>query len=137
MRLWPVTFFEFMPDSQILAQKREVDLIWKDIAYRKKTNHILINYIWEYEDYEMQLLSYYNLLYVEFQKRGFKFNWSQLAPQVWDGKLSDNPFAKHHTNDYLKQCFYNLQEKYQRGQKDFKENDYLQLELFMRCKGLY
>lgn len=137
MRLWPVTFFPFMPNSQILSQKREVDLIWKDIAYHKKTNHILINYIWEYEDYEMQLLSYYNLLYVEFQKRGFKFNWSQLAPQLWGDKLTNKPFAKHHTNDYLKQCFYNLQEKYQRGQKDFKENDYLQLELFMRCKGLY
>ena len=130
MRLWHYKLLPFLPDSQLLAQKREVDLIWKDIMQGKKTNHILINYIWEYEDFVDRVKSYYLLLEKEFYKRNFKFRnncfeWGRVY------NIYDNPFPNHHTNRYLEQCFYNLQEKYDRGQKDFSKEIYDKLEDFM------
>ena len=50
--------------------------------------------------------------------------------------LNYNPFPYHHTDRYLLQCFCNLQEKYDRGQKDFTEEQYLKLENFMKGKRL-
>lgn len=130
MRLWNWQILPYLPKSQLIAQKRECDLIWKDLSKDKKTNHILINYIWQYDDYKVQLASYYNTLKVEFYKRGFKFvdKCDLLSYEI----LVHPPFAKHHTDQYLIQCFYNLQEKYVRGQKDFDHETYLKLEAFVR-----
>lgn len=119
-----------LPKSQLLSQKRECDLIWKDLAKGKKTNHILINYIWEYEDYKTELASYYNLLKVEFHKRGYKF--IDKCDLLSYDELVYPPFKKHHDNKYLVQCFYNLQEKYDRNQRDFDRETYLKLENFVR-----
>lgn len=130
MRLWHYEILPYLPKTQLLAQKRECDLIWKDLSNGNKTNHILINYIWEYEDYKFQLASYYGMLSIEFYKRGFKFvdKCSLLSYEV----LDSHPFDKHHNDKYLLQCFYNLQEKYDRGQKDFDKEIYLKLENFIR-----
>ena len=123
MRLWSYQILPYLPTSQLIAQKRECDLIWKDIANGKQTNHILINYIWEYEDYETELMFYYRMLYDEFVKRGFKFNYhkNSILVGIIDGYYH-KPFKNHHNNRYLLQCFFNLFEKYQRGQKDFNYN---------------
>lgn len=133
MRLWNWQLLPYLPDSQLLSQKRECDLIWKDIAKGKQTNHILINYIWKYEDYLKELSVYYWLLKEEFDKRGFKFNFSNnfVTKNVFYG-YNYKPFSKHHDQQYLVQCFYNLQEKYVRGQKDFDRNTYIKLEQFVR-----
>ena len=130
MRLWHIDILPYLPNSQLIAQKREIDLIWKDIAEGRKTNHILINYIWEYENYEAHLFVYYLALYKEFEKRHFKFNRSKycnIKLVLGDG----NPFPKHHDKRYLLQCFYNLQEKYDRGQKDFDDVTYKNLQNFV------
>ena len=128
MHLWHYRLLPYLPKRQLLSQKRECDLIWKDIAKGKHTNHILINYIWEYEDYKSELSKYYLLLRQEFIKRGCKFN--SLIP-ITDVEESWKPFERHHTQRYMWQCFYNLQEKWDRGQKDFSDREYLKLSLFM------
>ena len=126
IRLWHYKLIPYLPKSQLLAQKRECDLIWKDISNEKKTNHILINYIWEYNLYKTELLNYYYLLLVEFKKRNYRFNdKSGYNLDVENDKrfLNLAPFHKHHNTRYLVQCFYNLEEKYDRGQADItKEN---------------
>ena len=124
MRLWHYEILQFLPNSQLLAQKKECDLIWKDIALGRKTNHILINYIWEYDNYLAELSIYYWLLKEEFDKRGFNFKFSDnfITKNVYFGCRT--PFSNHHTYRYLLQCFYNLQEKHDRGQKDFTEKVY-------------
>ena len=130
MRLWNWQILPYLPKSQLLSQKRECDLIWKDIANGKQTNHILINYIWEYEDYKMQLASYYYLLEKEFKNRGFNFN-DKCPLLIYTTKLINRPFEQHHNQQYLIQCFYNLQEKYDRGQKDFDKETFEKLNKFM------
>ena len=127
MRLWHYKLLPYLPNSQLLSQKREIDLIWKDLANGKKTNHILINYIWEYEDYYRELAVYYWLLKEEFKKRNYKFKFSENFINRNEYYGNYIPFERHHDKGYLNQCFYNLQEKYFRGQKDFSKEIYQKL----------
>ena len=131
MRLWHYELLKCLPKSQLLSQKREINLIWKDLANGKKTNHILINYIWEYEDCLKELSVYYWMLKKEFDNRNYKFNFSKnfITKNVYYG--GDNPFPNHHNFRYLLQCYYNLEEKYDRGQKDFDEETFNRLRQFV------
>jgi uncharacterized protein (TIGR02328 family) len=110
MRLWHYTLLPYLPKSQLIAQKRECDLIWKDLFNGKQTNHILINYIWSYHQPDIELYQYYTMLADEFDRRGFKFNFSEYINEDYY-RITLHPFANHHNNQYLIQCFYNLQEK--------------------------
>lgn len=138
MRLWNYQLIPFLPDSQLIAQKREIDLIWKDIKQDKKTNHILINYIWEYENYKEKLYEYYLLLEKEFKERNFKFNDNSIGVYIERGiirrlvnaEADINPFPEHHTFRYLEQNYFNLQEKFDRHQKDFHIDRYCDLTQF-------
>lgn len=131
MRLWHYELLPYLPKSQLIAQKRECDLIWKDLASGKQTNHILINYIWTYHKPDIELYQYYTMLADEFDRRGFKFNFSEYINEDYY-RVTLHPFANHHNKQYLIQCFYNLQEKYIRGQKDFDYHTYMALSEFVR-----
>ena len=134
MRLWHYKLIPFLPNSQLVAQWRELNSIFK-----KQDKHILINYVYEYP--KENLLTYSAIVLAEIKKRGFKIksyeNYRNYfidadAKSSCDGFINlDNPFPNHHTNRYLQQCFYNLQEKYDRGQKDFSEEEYKRLEEFV------
>lgn len=122
-----------MPKSQLLSQKRECDLIWKDLANGKKTNHILINYIWKYDDYEDELYCYYLFLKKEFDNRGYKFTFSKNVfklKNAYPMGCDFIPFGIYHDFKYLTQCYYNLEEKYMRGQKDFDNSTFIKLSNF-------
>ena len=131
MRLWHYKLLPYLPDSQLVAQKREIDLIWKKLAMGVQTNHILINYIWEYDEYEKELYVYYKMLKKEFEQRNFKFNHSKYCLANYDYIIWYQLFKNHHTDRYLRQCYYNLQEKYDRGQKDFGKIKYDLLKEFI------
>lgn len=134
MRLWHYKLIQFLPKSQLLAQWRELNSIFK-----KQDKHILINYIYEYP--KEDLLGYTYLVIEEMQKRKIKIK--SIANCVnYFGKMFLNtnvkapcePFKNHHNFRYLRQCFYNLQEKYDRGQKDFSEEQYEKIKLI--CFGI-
>lgn len=131
MRLWHYKLIQYLPKSQLLAQKRECDLILKDRWNGKRTNHILINYIYDYSNYSFGV--YYSKLYKEFNKRGFtfndKYNKVNLAYANDDSLVC---FGRHHNNEYLTICYYNLKEKYLRGQKDFTKDIWDKLEEFYK-----
>lgn len=138
MRLWHYELLPYLPNSQLIAQWRELNSIFK-----KQDEHILINYIYEYADSE--LMGYTELVLNEVRRRGFKVNLSAdsnyriwlfermgIKPsQGYAVVLRQKYFVKHHTDRYLLQCFYNLQEKYDRGQKDFSLEIYNKLENFI------
>lgn len=125
MRLWHYELLPFLPKSQLLAQKRECDLILKDYKQGKRTNHILINYIHNYEiDY---FITYYCELANEFVKRNFKFK--DNAP--FGEFILEPPFAEHN-DEYLTICYWNLREKYIRGQKDFSAELWEKLDKFYK-----
>lgn len=145
MRLWDYRLLPYLPKSQLIAQWRELNSIFK-----KQDKHILINYVYEYE--KVNLVEYTLLVVKEMNNRGFKitsfhnaynyfndmlcsciFKEAYIPNEFINGFLSGrNPFPLHHTNRYLVQCFYNLQEKYDRGQLDFSSEIYNKLEGFVR-----
>lgn len=145
MRLWHYKLIPFLPKSQLIAQWRELNSI-----YKKQDKHILINYIYGYD--KKELMAYSWLVMKEMDNRGFKINSYDNFREYFSFCASDTyfatrfldhypcfggkevtirPFFFHHTNRYLKQCFYNLQEKYDRGQKDFSKEQYEKLEEFV------
>lgn len=126
MRLWHYKLIPYLPKSQLLAQKRECDLIWRDYKQGKQTNHILINYIHKYKvDY---LMTYYCELTHEFVNRGYKFK--DNAPLLQEFNVCGH--FKEHDKDYLTICYYNLLEKCMRGQKDFTLDVWVKLNDFYK-----
>lgn len=104
----------------------------------------MINYIYEYPKSDLSL--YTCMVIAEMEKRKFKinnlqnaisyFNWNDefvymCIPNLKYADIKLHPFENHHNNRYLNQCFYNLEEKYDRGQKDFSKELYDKLEDFM------
>lgn len=137
MRLWHYKLIPYLPKSQLLAQWRELNGIFK-----KQDNHILINYVYEYDI--RHLKKYTQMILQEMSKRNIKINsydnfityclrkeFDFVMESADLGEIS-YPFSDHHNDRYLLQCFYNLQEKYDRGQKDFTKENYKKLEEFIK-----
>ena len=129
MRLWHYKLIPYLPKSQLVAQWRELNSI-----YKKQDKHLLINYIYEYE--KKDLLIYSSLVCAELKNRNYKIKKYDNFNKYFEGvnyvnENNEYPFKNHHTDRYLEQCFYNLQEKYDRGQKDFDEETYKKLLIFM------
>lgn len=123
MRLWHYKLIPYLPKSQLLAQWRELNSIFK-----KRDKHILINYVYEYQNIDLYVYSC--IIIEEMQKRNYKIKTFENMKNFFDIKINLDyfkgykPFKNHHTDRYLLQCFYNLQEKYDRGQKDFSKEQY-------------
>lgn len=132
MRLWHWRLIPYLPRTQLLAQWRELNSIFK-----KQDRHILINYIYDYD--VSDLYGYSNMVINEMTKRGYKIksfeNHNNFFEEYRFLYKETKPFKKHHTDEYLIVCYWNLKEKYIRGQKDFdletwdKLNDFISNEL--------
>lgn len=131
MRLWHYKLIPYLPRLQLLSQWKELNSIFKN-----QPKHILINYVYEYPKYD--LLLYSVLVIEEMKKRNFKiksfdnFDLYFKDYMIDVGELYDPPFKNHHTDRYLIQCFYNLEEKYDRGQKDFTKEIHEKLCKFVK-----
>lgn len=117
-RLWHKDIIKFLPKSQLIAQWRELNSI-----YAKQDNHILINYIYNYPKF--YLYSYSQIVIKEMTNRGYKINkwdnynnyFEDCAKDIWINELAFN----EHNEQYFMICYYNLMEKFIRGQKDFSD----------------
>jgi uncharacterized protein (TIGR02328 family) len=124
MRLWHYKLIQYLPRSQLLAQWRELNLI-----FRQEPSHILINYIYE-DEYKNKkdLLAYSNIVLEEMKNRGYRINYGNF--DEYFKEISTDivkPFLNYQDNEYLIICFYNLKEKYLRGQKDFSNAQYAKM----------
>ena len=128
MRLWHYKLLGYLPKSQLIAQWRELNSI-----YKKQDNHILINYVYEYD--KERLMLYSDMVIRELSFRGARVksldNYNEYFKDTFYSFKTksrfENPFINHHNDRYLLQCFMNLQEKYDRGQADFDELTYTKL----------
>ena len=130
MRLWHTELIPYLPKSQLLAQWRELNSI-----FAKEDQHILINYIYEYP--KEDLYQYTKLVIEEMQKRSFQIRtmdkMERYFAHIQPNKVAA-PFANHHNAQYLTICYYNLLEKYIRGQKDFSKEHFDKLQAFYNEK---
>ena len=113
MRLWHKDLIEVLPRQQLLGQWRELNSIFK-----LQNRHILINFVYEYS--EDHLYTYSIDVIAELQKRGYKYNLDNFNKYFNVKKqrfiISFEDCYKNKMNErYLKQCLYNLQEKYDCG----------------------
>lgn len=123
MRLWHKDLLSVLPRQQLLSQWRECCGIVKDISEKGNPNHILVNRIMDYPVFHFQY--YVQEVLKVMQDRGYhisdkayrnytdnlskakgKFTKVQTA---YDGFVL---FADWHNDIYLRQCLYNLEEKY-------------------------
>ncbi|MER2262193.1 MAG: pyrimidine dimer DNA glycosylase/endonuclease V [Psychrobacillus sp.] len=120
MRLWHQSLLSYLPKSQLLAQWRELNSI-----FAKEDRHILINYIYDYP--KDDLFAYTQFVLKEMRKRNINIRTVDKMERYFEGHsyiAITNPFEHHHNEEYLEICFFNLKEKFMRGQKDFQPEQY-------------
>ena len=116
IRLWHKDLIPYLPKNQLLGQWRECCCIAKNIADNGTPNHILVNKIMDYPI--EHFIAYTTLVKQEMQKRGYKCDTSRFTKWLeWDAFkiLKNEIFEGWHNTRYLRQCLYNLQEKYDCG----------------------
>lgn len=114
MRLWHYKLIPVLPNEMLVAQWRECIAIMRQ--WQKGTlKHRLVSYILNYN--KSYFYGYVLAVTVEMRSRKIKYN-RKLASEVslfcadMGGLIQPYP---EHNDRYLKQCYYNLQEKYDRG----------------------
>lgn len=113
MRLFHIDMLDVLPRQQLLGQWRELNSIFK-----KQDKHILINFIYDYP--KEHLLLYSNLVLLQFKKNNYKYNLTNYN-EYFNGIVSTGNIAKANCfkekmNDiYLRECIYNLEEKFIAG----------------------
>lgn len=126
MRLWHYKLIPYLPKSQLLAQWRELNSIFK-----KQDKHILINYIYNYD--KTALYQYTLKVINEMYERNYQIkNYENMDNYFKDIKYMQYIDFEEHNNEYLTICYYNLKEKYLRGQKDFTKEIWDKLEEFYK-----
>lgn len=125
MRLWHKNLISALPREQLVAQWRELSAITGSIKKKGTPNHILVNFILDY-DYD-HFISYAAAVRSEMTSRGYKTMnsvWDKITSlkSEWNQLPFEEIYKEKMDNDYLEICFYNLYEKYLCD--GIKESDY-------------
>ena len=121
MRLWHTSLIEALPREHIVAQWRELSAIAGSIQTKGTPNHVLVNFVMDY-DFD-HFISYAYYIRQEMTKREYR-----TMNSVWEKIVSLKPdwtllpleeVYKNKMNDfYLTVCYYNLYEKFDCGMFD-------------------
>ena len=104
----------------------------------------MINYIYNYDKSELSL--YTDLVIREMEIRRIKINKWENYFNYFGVRYAPNfkclisvtadIFDEEHNDFYLLVCYYNLAEKFARGQKDYTPELFKKLQDFMKERGL-
>ena len=129
MRLWHTSLIKVLPREQLVAQWREVSACVGSIQKKGTPNHILVNFIMDY-DFD-HLISYAYYVREEMTRRGYR-----TMNSVWEKIVSLKPnysilpleqvFSEKMNWDYYAICYFNLKEKYLCG--GIKEEDWKRIK---------
>jgi len=133
MRLWDISMLSYLPREQLVAQWRECSAIAGAIQKKGTPNHILVNFVLDY-DYD-HFISYCFYLREEMTARGYR-----TMDSVWRKIIALKPnYAILHQSEvypfkfimsYKKICYYNLFEKFICG--GINEKDWQKIEEWRR-----
>lgn len=119
MRLWHYKLLSCLDDFHVVAQYRELLAIKGAMDKNRTPNHRLVNKVLNYPI--TQFKQYFVLVVDELKKRNIKYNHKKvLEVYNWHSDAFSNninKFYKHlyqywHNDRYLRQCYYNLEEKH-------------------------
>lgn len=124
MRLWHKELIPFLPRQQLISQWRELCCIAKNININNTPNHLLVNKIMDYNS--EHLIMYTKLVINEMKNRNYNISQKSFDSFLKNLKISkkqynninldfDDIFNGWHNKRYYKQCYYNLEEKYDCG----------------------
>ena len=122
IRIWHKDLIEVLPREQLVAQWRECSAIAGNIITKGTPNHILVNKVMNYP--MDHFISYSWHIRAEMTKRGYRTMdsvWNKILQtrEVDYGDFYILPleelFPGWHNTQYLTQCYYNLEEKYDCG----------------------
>lgn len=130
MRLWHKDLIPVLPDKQLIGQYRELCCIAKNIAEAGDPNHLLVNKVLNYPS--IHFVCYADLVLNEMKFRKIKISEKSFmkfaincnkASVYFPSTFNDLILIKNKKDiykgwmneRYLRQCFYNLQEKYDCG----------------------
>lgn len=141
MRIWHKSLIHCLPNDQLRGQWRELSSIAGNILIKDSPNHILVNKVMNYP--LNHFISYAFYIREEMTKRGFR-----TMPNVWEKIISvaddynilplEEIFPGWHDDRYLRQCYYNLEEKYDCGGVSSEDMSEIVLEcknVIYRCKS--
>ena len=115
MRLWHYRLIPVLPNAMLISQWREVIAIKRQ--WEKGTlKHRLVSYVMDYD--KGYYWNYFSMVLQELINRDIKYKQQyvdEINEFTKDGVNSKYYIYKEHNDRYLKQCYYNLQEKYDRG----------------------
>lgn len=117
MRLWHYKLIPVLPKKQLVSQWRECIAIKRQ--WEKGTlKHRLVSYVKNYDG--EYFINYCYAILREMLKRGIKFQEKYMKEigqfcENKEKKIPENVYYFEHDDRYLKQCLYNLEEKYDRG----------------------
>ena len=127
MRLWHYKLIPVLPKAMLVSQWRECIAIKRQ--WEKGTlKHRLVSYVMGYD--KGYFNNYVELVRLELLKRRIKYNYiyKEEIRRFAGGTKINTPYPEHNDR-YLKQCYYNLQEKYDRG--IISEEEWKNIELLM------
>lgn len=121
MRLWHFRLLPYLDDFHIVAQYRELLAIKGAIDKNGTPNHRLVNKVLDYNIQEFK--NYTALIIGELKKRNIKYLESKwIEVRDWDSQYFNNNryfgaklYVDWHNKKYLRQCYYNLEEKHDCG----------------------
>lgn len=126
MRLWHYKLIPYLPKNQLIAQWRECCAIIKNISDKGTPNHILVNKVLDYPSIHFEV--YAHMVIAEMKKRGYnigvdsesyknfcmrlRVSLSHFCDKYNCYRIKNNEvFPYWHTDRYLRQCLFNLEEK--------------------------
>ena len=114
MRLWHYRLIPVLPKEMLVSQWRECIAIKRQ--WEKGTlKHRLVSYV---KDYDKEMFLYYVRKVVrELENKNIKFQQKYVDEIIkfCNGDLCLCINYSEHNDRYLKQCYYNLEEKHDRG----------------------
>lgn len=115
MRLWSTQLIHVLPRQQLVAQWRELSSIAKAIKEKGTPNHILVNFVMDYDlDH---FINYAAAVQCELCSRGYRASdavWKKiedLKPD-WIPMGLEEVYPEKMDEMYLNICFWNLYEKF-------------------------
>ena len=122
MRIWHKDLLTVLPREQLVAQWRELSAIAGNLNTKGTPNHILVNKVLDYP--REHFISYAFWVRQEMTRRGYRTMesvWNKIycTRETDYGEMEILPlkdlFPGWHNFQYLRQCYYNLEEKYDCG----------------------
>lgn len=113
MRLWHYKLIPVLPNKMLVSQWRECIAIKRQWE-KGSLKHRLVSYVMNYD--KNYFCNYVLKVIVEMEHRGIKYNYKYFEEIKDFCKATGFTFNySEHNDKYFNQCYYNLEEKHDRG----------------------